>query len=77
MFTPNVVCIVLFNISDGIFIPAPRSCPRGWTLGRWGAQGGIFSVFGHGHMVYQIDGDDEQNRMQEQFHPRVKLVTLG
>ena len=28
-------------------------------------------------MAYQIDGDDEQNRMQVKFYPRVKLVTLG
>ena len=26
----------------------------------------------HGHVAYQIDGDDKQN-----FHPRVKVVTLG
>ena len=28
------------NISDGIFIMSPWSCPRGGTLGRWGAQWG-------------------------------------
>ena len=28
-------------------------------------------------MVYQLDGDDEQNRMQVKFHPRVKLMSLG
>ena len=33
--------------------------------------------FKHGHVAYQIDKDDEQNRMQVKFHPRVKLVTLG
>ena len=27
------------NMSDGIFILLPGSCPRGGTLGRWGAQG--------------------------------------
>ena len=27
------------NISDGIFILSPGSCPRGETLGRWGAKG--------------------------------------
>ena len=32
--------------------------------------------FKHGHVAYQIDGDDKQNKMQVNFHPRVKLVTL-
>ena len=33
--------------------------------------------FKHGHVAYQIDKNDKQNRMQVNFHPRVKLVTLG
>ena len=37
----------------------PRVMPQGWDFG---ALGGIF--FKHGHVVYQVDGDDEQNRMQ-------------
>ena len=40
--------------------------PRGGTLGRWGAQGVNF-FFKHGHVAYQIDGDDEQNKMQVKF----------
>ena len=28
------------NISDGIFILSPGSCPTGGTLGRWGCPGG-------------------------------------
>ena len=57
------------NISDGIFILSPGSCPRGGTLGRWGAQGVIF--FKHGHVVYQIHGGwwAEQNAS--------KIFTLG
>ena len=47
------------------------------TLGRWGCPGDQIFFFKHGHVVYQIDGDDEQKRMQVKFHPRVKLVTLG
>ena len=31
--------------------------------GVWGAQG----VKKHGHVAYQIDGDDEQNKMQVKF----------
>ena len=37
-------------------------------MGLWGAgsaQGVIF--FKHGHVTYQIDGDDKQNRMQVTF----------
>ena len=43
--------------------------------GAGGAQGAFY--FKHGHMEYQIDRDDKQNRMQVNFHPSVKLVTLG
>ena len=39
-------------------------------------QGVIFFIK-HGHVAYQIDEDDEQNKMPINFHPRVKLVTLG
>ena len=46
-------------------ILSPGSYPRGGTLGRWGCQGGLF--FKHGHVAYQIDGDDKQNRMQVKF----------
>ena len=31
----------------------------------------------HGHVAYQINGDDEQNRMRLNFHPRVKTGDLG
>ena len=40
----------------------PGSCPRGGTLGRWECTGGYF--FKHGHVTYQIDEDDKQNRVQ-------------
>ena len=44
----------------------------------WGCPGGQKSNFKHGHVAYQIDEDDEQNRMQVKIvHPRVKPVTLG
>ena len=42
IFIPNFVCVLtnekIQNISDGIFIQLPGSCPRGGTLGRMGAQ---------------------------------------
>ena len=39
--------------------------PHGRTLGRIGCPGGIF--FKNGHVAYQINGDDEQNRIQIKF----------
>ena len=52
------------NLSDGIFIMSPGSCPRGGNLG---CPAGQKKIFKHGHVVYQIDGDDEQNKMQVTF----------
>ena len=47
---------------------SPGSCPRGGTFVRWGCPGGQKKFFfKHSHVVYQIDGDDEQNRMQVTF----------
>ena len=51
------------HISE-IFILSPRSCPRGGALGV--PRRSIF-FFKHGHVAYQIDWDDEQNRMQVTF----------
>ena len=57
------------------FHSAPWVMPQGWDFKALGVPRGPF-FFKHGHVVYQIDGDDEQNRMQVNFHPMVKLVTL-
>ena len=35
--------------------------PQGWDIG---VPGGVKK---HGHVAYQIDGNDEQNRMQVKF----------
>ena len=53
--------------------------PQGWDFGALGVPRGsnIFFSFKYGHVVYQIIGDDEQNKMQVTLHSRVKLVTLG
>ena len=54
-------------IRRGFFL-SPGSCPRGQTLGHWGYPGGqTFFFFKHGHVAYQIDRDDEQNKMQVTF----------
>ena len=39
-------------------------------VGLWGTggtQGAKHFFFKHGHVAYQIDGDDEQNKMQATF----------
>ena len=38
-------------------------------VGLWGAGGAqvVNFFFQHGHVAYQIDGDDEQNRMHIKF----------
>ena len=46
-------------------------------MGSRGTQGVDKLFFKHGHVAYQIDEDDEQNRMQVKFHPKFKLVTFG
>ena len=40
--------------------------PQGWDFGALGVPRGQF-FFKHGHVAYQIDGDDKQNRMQVTF----------
>ena len=40
--------------------------PQGWDFGALGVPRGSF-FFKHGHVAYQIDGDDKQNRMQVTF----------
>ena len=66
------------NISDGIFIMSTGPCPRGGTFGHWGYPGGqtIF-FFKHGHVAYQINGDDKQNKMQVTFSSKGQTGDLG
>ena len=71
LLIPNFVCVLTNEryktYQNGINILSPRSCPRGVTLGRLGCPGGHF--FEHGHVAYQIDGDDKHNRMKVNFSP--------
>ena len=55
------------NISDGIFTLSPGSCRRVRTSRHWGCPWVKIIFFKHGHVAYQIDGDDKQNRMQVTF----------
>ena len=46
----------------------PWVMPQGWDFGALGVPRGSKKIFfKHGHVVYQIDGDDEQKRMQVKF----------
>ena len=45
--------------------------------GSWGYPAGSQFFFKHGHMAYQIDGDDEQNRMLVKFLTQGQTGDLG
>ena len=52
------------------FHSVPWVMPQGWDFGALGGgvpRGSKKFFFKHGHVVYQIEGDVEQNRMQVKF----------
>ena len=57
------------------FHSVARVMPQGWDF--WGAQGSKLFFFKHGHVVYQINGDDKQNRMQVKFSSNGQTGDLG
>ena len=77
---PNFVC-VLTNERYKTYQMGFSFCHLGHAPGvrlrGAGVPRGLIFFFKHGHVAYQIDGDNKENRMQVKFHPRVKLVTLG
>ena len=64
---PNFVCVLKnerYNIyQTGFLFCRPGHAP-GVGLGHWGYPGGQTIFFKHGHVAYQIDGDDEQNKIK-------------
>ena len=50
--------------------------PQGSDLGALGVPG-VKKKFKHGQVAYQIDGTTSRTECKENFHLRVKLVTLG
>ena len=50
--------------------------PQGWDFGALGCPG-VKENFKHGHVAYQIDGDDKQNRMQVTFSSYGQTGNLG
>ena len=49
--------------------------PQGWDFVVLGGQKFYFSK--HGHLGYQIKGDDTYNSQEEKKYTRVKLVPWG
>ena len=80
IFIPNFVCVLTNEryktYQTGFSFCPLGHAPRGGTLGHWWCQGGHF-FFKHGHVVYQIDGDNEQNRMQVKFSSYGQTGDLG
>ena len=71
IFIPNFVC-VLTNERYKTYQTGFLFCHLGHApeVGLWGTRGaqGVKKIFfKHGHVAYQIDGDDKQNRMQVAF----------
>ena len=69
---PNFVCVLTnerYKTYQTGFSFCPLDHARGVGLwGRLGCPGGqIIFLIKHGHVVYQIEGDKEQNRMQVKF----------
>ena len=64
---PNFVCVLTNESYKHIrldFHSVAWVMPQGWDFWALGCPGGQRFFFKHGHVVYQIDEDDEQNRMQ-------------
>ena len=73
IFIPNFVC-VLTKVKDTKHIRRNFNSvawvmPQGWDFGALGVPKGSKKIFffKHGHVAYQIDGSDKQNRMQVTF----------
>ena len=51
--------------------------PQGWDFGSLGVPRGSIFFFNHGHVAYQINGDDKQNRVQVTFSSQGQTGDLG
>ena len=71
IFIPNLVCVLTYErykTYQTEFLFCHLGHAPGFGLrGTGGAQGVKNVLFKLGLMAYQIDGDDEQNRMQVKF----------
>ena len=65
IFIPIFVCVVQMKDTNHIrrtFHSVTLVMPQGSDFGALGSPRGVI-FFKHGHAAYQIDGDDEQNKM--------------
>ena len=81
IFIPNFVCVLTNEryktYQTGFLFCCMGHAPWMGLKGTWGAQGVNKIFFKHGHVAYQIDGDDEQNKMQVTFSSRGQTGDLG
>ena len=81
IFTPNFVCVLTNEryktYQTGFIFCCLGHAPWVGLRGTGGAQGVNKFFFKHGHVAYQIDGDDEQNKMQVTFSSRGQTGDLG
>ena len=68
IFIPNFVC-VLTNVRYKTYQTGFLFCRLGHAPGVGRVPMWSIFFFIHGHVAYQIDGNDEQNRMQVAFSP--------
>ena len=70
-FIPNSVCVLTNEryktYQTGFLFCRLGHAPGVGFLGTGGTQGVKHFFFKHGHVAYQIGGDDEQNKMQVTF----------
>ena len=80
IFKPNFVCVLTnerYKTYQTGFAFCFLGLAPGVVLGALGVPRGSKKLFKHCHVVYQIDGDDEQNRMQVKFSSKGQTGDLG
>ena len=81
IFIPNFVCVLTnerYKTYQTVFLFCCLGhAPWSGLRGTGGAQGVNKFFFKHGHVAYQIDGDDEQNKMQVKFSSQGQTGDLG
>ena len=80
IFIPNCVCVLTYERYKTNQTGFSRCClGHAPGVGLWGlgCPGGQFFFFKHGHVAYQIDEDDEKNRMQVKYSSWGQTGDLG
>ena len=70
IFNLNFVCVLTnesYKTYQTGFLSVTWVMPQGWDFGALGVPRGVKKIFNHGHVAYQIEGDDKQNRTQVTF----------